>query len=137
MVPCVYNFCGICDFKFLTILFGFCGGYDTELFLKCSHSQLAHVGLKRINLPCGSLTLKPVCTFHQRHSPASAPPVLAATAASAPSPHVRRGVYYVSGRWCSVVACASPPFLPLPLSPSVKCSTHSFFFSLCLDSSLC
>ncbi|XLU95780.1 hypothetical protein S245_010132, partial [Arachis hypogaea] len=92
-----------------------------------------------------SLTLKPVCTFHQRHSPASAPPVLAATAASAPSPHVPRGVYYVSGRWCSVFACASPPFasasappfLPLPLSPSVKCSTYSFFFSLCSDSSLC
>ncbi|KAL4330613.1 hypothetical protein AHAS_Ahas13G0417600 [Arachis hypogaea] len=100
MVPCVYNFCGICDFKFLTILFGFCGG---------------------------SLTLKPVCTFHQRHSPASAPPVLAATAASAPSPHVRRGVYYVSGRWCSVVACASPPFLPLPLSPSGQVFGRKFY----------
>ncbi|QHO58997.1 Magnesium-chelatase subunit ChlI [Arachis hypogaea] len=69
-----------------------------------------------------------------RHSPASAPPVLAATAASAPSPHVPRGVYYVSGRWCSVFACASPPFasasappfLPLPLSPSASVRIQVF-----------
>ncbi|KAL4391858.1 hypothetical protein AHAS_Ahas03G0287100 [Arachis hypogaea] len=78
--------------------------------------------------------------IEERHSPASAPPVLAATAASAPSPHVPRGVYYVSGRWCSVFACASPPFasasappfLPLPLSPSGTSSLRQSPFFLML-----